>query len=268
MQSLFLGHGSPATAFSENRFQKSWKTLGESILDRPKEIVVLSAHWLTHGLFATKSETLDTIHDFSGFPEKYYQFQYSAPGALSLAEKLSNHLNNLQFDEKRGLDHGAWALLMHLYPKADIPVIQLSINIGLSLTEHVKLARKLAKSLGDRVLFIGSGNTVHNLERRKESVDAESFCWAREFDQQVIRALEEHDIDRLLTLPNEHSAGGPSAVPTLEHYLPLLYVAAMRQEKEKALVFNQNLLYGSISMLSFLNSSRTDIHFETRSRTD
>jgi 4,5-DOPA dioxygenase extradiol len=253
MPVLFVGHGSPMNAIEENEFVFSWRELGKSI-HRPRAILCISAHWETGGTFVTAMPRPSTIHDFGGFPQELYNVQYPAPGSPELAYDIKRIIisTDVGLDEKWGLDHGAWSVIKNIYPKADIPVIEMSLNWHLTPQNHYELAKELAPLREKGVLIIGSGNIVHNLRMIAWDHFNEpeyGFDWA-------IRANE---ILKDLILDNNHKdlinyrglgSEVKMSVPTPDHYLPLLYSLALKEENETLTFFNDKTVMGSLSMTS------------------
>ncbi len=225
MPALFLAHGNPMNALADNAFTRSLSRLAEQ-LPRPDAILVVSAHWLTRGTRVLTAPTPRTIHDFGGFPEELYQVQYPAPGAPVHAEAVRTLIPEAVPDSTWGLDHASWAVLRHMWPAADVPVFELSVDIPAHPTVHWKLGRRLAPLRDRGVLVVGSGNIVHSFAGVSWEPDPRPHPWAEEFDVWVADALERRDADALV----EYEAAGRIArlaVPTNDHYLPLLYPAAM-----------------------------------------
>ena len=250
MPAMFVGHGTPMNAIEDNQYSRKWAEIGAS-LPKPRAIVSVSAHWLTNGTKVTAMPRPKTIHDFGGFPQALFDVQYSAPGEPQLAQEASTMLapKYVSLDEDWGFDHGTWSVLRQMYPKADIPVIQLSLDYSAPIQEHLDLAKKL-QGLRDRgVLVLGSGNVVHNL--RALSVEGKKFDWATEFDHFVEKNLLDKNDQALVDFQKLGSVA-KMAHPTYEHYLPLLYVAGIRDAKDKLAFFNEGIDYGSISMRSFV----------------
>lgn len=249
MPVLFIGHGSPMNGIEDNRFTEGWKKAVENV-PQPTAIIVVSAHWETNGTRVTAQAKPLVIYDFGGFPKALYEAQYSAPGdpelAAELAEKLKRKL--IELDETWGLDHGTWTILRHLYPKADIPVLQLSLNRRQTPREHYELGKELEFLRKKGVLIIGSGNMVHNL-RRLNFQQTGGYDWANEANETFINLIRAGDFDRLIDY-QALGAGVAFSVPTPEHYLPLLYVLALRKENEPVGIFNDSVDLGSISMTS------------------
>ena len=258
---LFLGHGSPMNAIGDNEYRRSWQALGAefgSKMARPQLILCISAHWLTEGWWLTGMDRPKTIHDFGGFPQELFDQQYPAPGDSAAAQAISHLVRQrasapLGLDTHEwGLDHGAWSVLKPMFPDADIPVIQLSMDYSRAPEEHYALAQQL-KALRDRgVLIVGSGNIVHNLRQmQRGAAGSQAYDWALEFDQTTGGYLQQGN---LAALQNFQKLGqmAKMAHPTHEHYLPLLYAAGAVDAKEPMRFFNTSFQAGSISMRSVL----------------
>ena len=259
MPVLFVGHGSPMNAIGDNEYSRSWQTLGAGFGTKyppPQLILCISAHWLTEGWWLTGMEMPKTIHDFGGFPQELFDQQYPAPGAPAAARGISHFVRQrgsapLGLDlDSWGLDHGSWAVLKPMFPAADIPVVQLSMDYSRAPSEHYALARQL-KGLRDRgVLIVGSGNIVHNLRQaQRGAAGNQAFDWALEFDQTTGGYIQQGNLD---ALQNFQKLGqlAQMAHPTYEHYLPLLYAAAAVDTSEQPHFFNTNFQLGAISMRS------------------
>lgn len=259
MPVLFLGHGSPMNAIGDNEYHRSWQALGAefgSKIPMPQLILCVSAHWLTEGWWLTAMAKPRTIHDFGGFPQELFDQQYPAPGDTAAAQVLGHMVRQrgsapLGLDmQKWGLDHGAWGVLKPMFPNADIPVIQLSMDYQRGPEDHYALARQL-KALRDRgVLIVGSGNIVHNLrEMQRGAAGNQAFDWALEFDQTIGGYMQQGNLD---ALQNFQKLGqvAKMAQPTHEHYLPLLYAAGAVDPGEPMRFFNTSFQMGSISMRS------------------
>ncbi len=244
---LFLGHGSPMNAISDNEFTNGWKLAAKSI-PRPDTVVCISAHWETSGTFVTAMNKPPTIHDFYGFPGELFAVQYPAPGNPGLAEKIRRTIPEIELDFNWGLDHGCWSVLTHLFPNADVPVIQMSLDCNKTPQAHYELAKELTFLRNENVLIIGSGNIVHNLRMMEWNSDS-GFDWAvkaNELLKTLIAGEEHRQLTQYQTLGTEVQL----SVPTPEHYLPLLYVLALKDKNETVSFFNDTVIYGSISMTS------------------
>lgn len=252
MPVLFLGHGSPMNAIEENEFVSAFKKLGEELI-RPNAILCISAHWETRGTFVTAMQNPPTIHDFGGFPQALFDVQYPAPGspALALETKKIITTTDVGLDDKWGLDHGAWSVLKHLYPKADIPVIQMSIDYSQPAKYHYELAKQLSSLRHKGVLIIGSGNMVHNLHlvAWNKLNEQYAFDWAIEANEKMKSYILNGDHQKLIDFRSQGTAF-ELAIPTPEHYLPLLYTLALKDENEKITLFNDKPVGGSLSMTS------------------
>lgn len=247
MPVLFIGHGSPMNAVEDNEFSRAWIQMGQSI-PRPTAILCISAHWETPGTSVTAEENPRTIYDFFGFPPELYQQRYNAPGDPALAKTVADLVPlPVKPDTSWGLDHGAWSVLCRLFPKADIPVVQLGLNQSLTPEQHYDLARALRPLRDQGVLILGSGNMVHNL--RVMRWNAGAFEWASQFDSQLKHWIDEKDHTALV---NYTQAGQVAAlsIPTNEHYLPLLYTLALQDASEQPEHFAEGVVFGSISMRS------------------
>lgn len=250
MPVLFVGHGSPMNAIDTNPFTKSLSQLGAD-LPRPRAILVISAHWLTSGSWVTEMAKPKTIHDFRGFPQELFDIQYSAPGSPEVAKLVQEADPKVQGDpDQWGLDHGTWSVLRHMYPKADVPVLQLSIDMNQSLEYHLGIGRELTKLRNKGILILGSGNLVHNLKQIRWEPNSKPYDWAAEFDEWLKTKLEQRDFRSVLNDFHSTSAGKLS-VPTLDHYLPLHYILGASDEKDRLKFEYEELQNGSISMRSF-----------------
>ena len=251
---LFIGHGSPMHAITDNPYRRSWSELGRGMAP-PRAILCISAHWLTHGIYVTLAERPRTIHDFRGFPDELYAQRYPAPGAVAMAKLTMATVRraHVQGDEEWGLDHGTWCILGAMFPEARIPVFQLSIDVDQPDRFHVELGKELAFLRERGVLIIASGNIVHNL--REMRPDRPPFDWAVEFDQQVKDRIERDEPDRLIDYLSL-GAAARLAVPTTDHYLPLLYALGRRDERDEVAFFNESFDLASISMRSAIFGAR------------
>lgn len=250
MPVLFVGHGSPMNAIEDNKFTEALSAMGER-LPRPKAVCVVSAHWVTPGSHVMTSAHPRTIHDFYGFPRALYEVQYPAPGALEEADTLTRN-PQITPDEKWGLDHGSWSVLRHMYPKADVPAFQLSLDERRGFKEHLELGREI-RALRERgVLILGSGNIVHNLRRIDWENSSGAYDWAVEFDAKVKTAVEAHDAGALAAPQNWGETLLATAHPTVEHYLPLLYCMGSTDEGDEISYPYEGFDFGSISMRAVL----------------
>lgn len=252
MPVLFLGHGSPMNAIEDNDFVRTFKKLGTE-LQRPNAILCISAHWETKGTFVTAMQNPKTIHDFGGFPKELFDVQYPAPGSPELALETQKIIQKTEvgLDDKWGLDHGAWSVIKHLYPNADIPVIQMSIDYSQPASYHYELAKELSSLRQKGVLIIGSGNMVHNLRLVAWNKLNEQFAfdWALEANEKMKTYILNGDHQKLIDFRSQGKAFD-LAIPTPEHYLPLIYALALKDEKEEVTLFNDQSLAGSLSMTS------------------
>jgi 4,5-DOPA dioxygenase extradiol len=255
MPVLFLGHGSPMNAIDENEFVAGIRSIGRTI-PKPMAILCVSAHWETRGTFVTAMEKPQTIHDFGGFPRALFEVQYPAPGSPELAKETKALIRKtaVGLDESWGLDHGAWSVIKHLYPDADVPMIEMSLDYYQAPQYHYDLARELVSLREKGVLIIGSGNMVHNLGLLawdKLSADEFGFDWALEASSKMKSFILSGDHQSLI---NYRSHGRPFelSIPTPEHYLPLLYALALQDENDKATLFNDKALAGALTMTSVI----------------
>lgn len=252
LPALFVGHGSPMNALEENTYTETWRQLAKT-LPRPKAIVLISAHWYTRRTAVTAMEKPRTIHDFGGFPQALFDAQYPAPGSPQLAQKVAELLAPFPvvMDKEWGLDHGAWCVLIKMYPNADIPVVQLSIDSTKPPLYHYELGKRLNTLRDQGVLVIGSGNVVHNLRTLKWNDDAEPYPWAHSFNEYVRENLSWQGMATEHPLVNfMNHEGAALSCPSPEHYLPLLYALGCRQGDEPVTILTDGNLMGSLSMLT------------------
>jgi len=253
MPVLFVGHGSPMNAIEENEFVEGWRNLGKT-LPRPKAILCVSAHWETKGTFVTAVTKPQTIHDFGGFPKALFDVQYPAPGSPELAHETKRIITKttVGLDEKWGLDHGAWSVIRRIYPEADVPVIEMSMDYSQGPQYHYELGKQLAALRNKGVLIIGSGNIVHNLRMvawDKMNEPEYGFDWAIHANDKFKQLIQSGNHKELIN----YSALGREvqlAVPTPDHYLPLLYTLALKEEEEAISFFNDKPVMGSLTMTS------------------
>lgn len=253
MPVLFLGHGSPMNAIEENEFVTGFRKIASEITV-PTAILCVSAHWETKGTFVTAMEKPRTIHDFGGFPEELFAVQYPAPGSPDLAKLTQQTVKktNIQSDLSWGLDHGAWSVVKHLFPKADIPIIQMSIDYTQKPEYHYELANQLASLRKKGVLIIGSGNIVHNLRKvawDKLNVENYAYDWALEAKSKMNDFILNDNHNSLINY-EKNGAAFQLAIPTPEHFLPLLYTLALKDKTDSIELFNDKALGGSLTMTS------------------
>ncbi len=253
MPAFFLGHGSPMNALEDNIYTRAWQKLGETV-PRPKAIVAVSAHWFTRGTAVTAMENPRTIHDFGGFPQALFDKRYPAPGSPALAKQLQERLKpiNVTADTSEwGLDHGTWGVLIKMYPDADIPVVQLSIDGTQPAEYHYQIGKKLAALRDEGVMIVASGNVVHNLRMVKWEGNTEPYPWAVSFNQYVLDNLSWKGAAKDHPLVNfmQHE-GAALSNPSVEHYLPLLYILGAWDGEEAIETPTDGIVMGSLSMLS------------------
>lgn len=252
MPVLFLGHGSPMNAIEENEFVAGFRKVGQEIT-KPNAILCISAHWETKGTFVTAMQNPMTIHDFGGFPQALFDVQYPAPGNPELAKETQGLITTTEvgLDDKWGLDHGAWSVIKHMYPDADVPVIQMSIDYSQPASYHYELAQQLSSLREKGVLIVGSGNMVHNLRRVAwDKLNEEfAFDWATEANEKMKSYILSNDHQSLIDFRSQGKAFD-LAIPTPEHYLPLLYSLALKEENEAVSLFNDKPVAGSLTMTS------------------
>jgi 4,5-DOPA dioxygenase extradiol len=250
MPVLFLGHGNPMNALEDNEFTRSFQSLGKTI-PRPRAVLCVSAHWETRGTFVTGMSQPRTIHDFGGFPQKLFDVQYPAPGSPEIAEDTKNSVktSTVGIDKEWGLDHGCWSVLKHMYPEADVPVVQLSLDYTKDPQYHYELAKELAVLRQKGVLIVGSGNIVHNLGMVNWQKPESGFDWAIEANDTFKNLMLKGDNQSLVNYTKLGKAVA-MAVPSPDHYLPLLYCLALRQGNEELSFFNDKAVMGSLTMTS------------------
>ncbi len=247
---LFVGHGSPMNAIEENEFSRGWQAIAKE-LSLPAAVLCISAHWQTQGSFVTGTERPRTIHDFYGFPEELFAVEYPAPGHPALAQETRNIVRQttVGLDSSWGFDHGCWSVLKAMYPKADVPVVQLSLDMTRPPEWHYALGRELAGLRSKGVLLIGSGDIVHNLRLLDWEHPEGAFDWAEEMNTIFKSAIVNND-HRALVNYSSYGKAAALAVPTPDHYLPLLYILALKKPEESVRFFNDRVIMGSLSMTS------------------
>jgi len=250
MPALFLGHGSPMNTLADNRYTQAWRSLGLA-LPKPQAILAISAHWFLPEVMVTAMTAPETIHDFGGFPQALFDVRYPAPGSPSLAARVAELLSPLDVaaDQTWGLDHGTWSVLAHLYPDADIPVVQLSIDRSQPARFHYDLGRRLAPLREAGILIVGSGNVVHNLMALRRDAGDTAHPWAERFERAVMERLRRGEHDALIDYPGLDREAR-LAVPTPEHYLPLLYVIGAMRADEAVSFPVHGIDMAALSMLS------------------
>jgi len=251
---VFIGHGDPMNALRDNAFTKSLNALGTDLktANKPKAILCVSAHWLTRGTFINNAEKPPTIHDFGGFPQELFDVQYPAPGSPEYAKQANELVEGSEQTTDWGLDHGAWTVLKHVFPDADIPVFQMSIDYYKPMSYHFDLAKKLAALRDKGVLIVGSGNVVHNLGMSFPKMmegDAKPYDWAIEFDTWVKDRILDCNWSELANY--ETQKGGKLSVPTPDHYAPLMYTMGLGDKLEPVQTLYESVEYGGISMRTF-----------------
>lgn len=253
MPVLFLGHGSPMNTIEENQFVQGFRNISKEI-PKPNAILCVSAHWFTDGTFVTAMDMPKTIHDFYGFPKELFDVQYPAPGNPELAHETAELLAPVLVEEDHswGLDHGAWSVIKHLYPDADIPVIQLSIDYTKPPQHHFDLAKRLDKLREKGILIIGSGNIVHNLRMidwKNINTIGAGWDWAKEAREKTNNWILDGNFQNLIDY-HKHGKALQYAVPSPDHYLPLIYTLGLKDKSEEISLFNDELIGGSLSMTS------------------
>lgn len=248
MPALFVGHGSPMNAIEDNEFSRTWQRLGKE-LPKPNAILCISAHWETKGTFVTAMEAPKTIHDFGGFPRELFAVQYPVKGSDTLVKETKQTISKavVELDHEWGLDHGAWSVIKHMYPEANVPVVQLSLDYRQGAAYHYELAKELATLRNKGVLIVGSGNMVHNLGIMDWRNANQGYDWAVTANEKFKSLISTKNHSSLI---NYSSLGKEAqmSIPSPEHYLPLLYILALQNNKEEASFFNDKEVYGSISM--------------------
>lgn len=253
MPVLFIGHGSPMNAIEDNEFSQRWQQMGNEI-PTPKAVVVVSAHWLTKGTLVTAMPNPKTIHDFGGFPQALFDVQYPAPGSPELATEIQKLITNpvVELDHDWGLDHGTWSVVKHMYPDADIPVLQLSIDYYKPAAYHYELAKQLLSLRKKGVLIIGSGNMVHNLRMvawDKLNEPEFGFDWALEMND-IFKNKISNGFHKELIQYEKLNKAATLAIPSPDHYYPLLYILALQTDSDKVEFFNDKAVGGSLTMTS------------------
>lgn len=246
---LFVGHGTPMNAITENNYSQEWQRIGKEIKEySPKAIVCMSAHWASEGSLVTSNLKPETIHDFYGFPEELYQIFYKAPGSPELAEKIHQKVPGIGIATDWGIDHGTWSVLKWMFSEAKIPVLQLSIDYSKKAEEQFETIKKLRELRNEGILFIGSGNIVHNLGMARDG--EKTYDWAIEFEETCKNLIKNNEIEKLIDYEKLGEAARMS-IPTDDHYRPMLNTLALKFDDEEVSFFNQGIDLASVSMLSF-----------------
>lgn len=251
MPVLFVGHGSPMNAIEENDYTKIWKYLGERI-PKPEVILSVSAHWYKRGTRINNEESPQTIHDMYGFPKELYDIQYNAAGSpqtAQLAKKLIS--TETEYDNTWGIDHGTWSVLVHMFPKRDVPVFQISIDAGAPAETHYQIGQDLKSLREQGVLILGSGNIVHNLRLVNWNKPGEGFDWAYQFDRFILENIQNKNYENIIKF-REFEETARLAVPTPDHFYPLLYTLGALDLHDKVSVYNKSAELGSLTMTSYL----------------
>lgn len=251
MPMMFIGHGSPMNAIEDNRFTRTWGDMVKEI-PKPDSIVSISAHWFTKGTKIMNEENPKMIYDMYGFPEKLYEVRYDAPGNPMLAEDVKRLISRPnEFDNSWGIDHATWAVLVHMYPKRDIPVFQISIDAAAPPAVHYQIGKELKSLRQQGVLLFGTGNIVHNLRRVDASMRGKGFDWAYRFDDYIKDSIENKKYEDVV----DYMSLGETArlaVPMPDHFNPILYILGAADQEDEVSVYNNSCLAGSVSMTSYL----------------
>lgn len=255
MPVIFVGHGSPMNAIEDNRWSRGYTQL-RNLLPRPAAILAISAHWYVKGSYVTVNPQPATIHDFGGFPQALYEIEYPAPGDPELAKSVRELLGKgrVQLSDDWGLDHGVWSVLRWMYPQADIPVVQLSMDRELDLRQHFEIGQSLAALRDKNILIMASGNVTHNLQdafQQMQSGAAATPDWASRFDEAVKQAVLQNDMDTLISLWPDN-ADAQRAHPTPEHWLPLIYAAGAANKNDRVQFHTEGFDLGSLSMRNII----------------
>lgn len=257
MPAMFVGHGSPMNAIEQNEFTRGFRAVASALPQQPQAILCISAHWFTEGTKVLTVEQPETIHDFGGFPRALYDVEYPAPGHPELARETISLLGDVaQSDSEWGLDHGTWSVIKHMYPNANVPVYQLSIDYTKDAAYHFELAGRLKKLREKGVLIVGSGNIVHNLSEidwSQGTIRENGYDWAMETRSAINNLLLEGNYQPLLDYRNQ-GAAWRNSIPTPDHFLPLIYTLGVKESSEDVELFNDKVLMGSISMTSVITT--------------
>lgn len=251
MPVLFVGHGSPMNAIEDNDYTRSWRSIAESI-PRPEVIISVSAHWFTRGTKIMNEQAPRTIYDMYGFPRELYEVVYDSPGSPRVAELAKGLISkDTVYDNSWGIDHGTWSVLVHMYPERDIPVFQISIDADAPPEAHYKIGRELRSLRDQGALIFGTGNIVHNLRLVDWHMGSKGFDWAYEFDDYIYENIMNKKYDDILKF-KEMSSAAKHAVPTPDHFYPLLYTLGASEEEDEVSVYNKACELGSLTMTAYL----------------
>lgn len=253
MPALFVGHGNPMNAIEDNLFTQGFRAIAKE-LPKPNAILCISAHWETRGTFVTAMKQPETIHDFGGFPRSLYEVQYPAPGSPELALEIQQNITStsVNLTDDWGLDHGCWTVAKFLFPEANIPVVEMSIDYSKPTAFHYQLGKELAALRRKGVIIIGSGNSIHNLRMvdwHKMDIVDYGYDWAIEANEKIRQLIVDGDHHSLVNF-DKLGKEFKLAIPTTEHFIPLLYTLALQEKDEKTIIFNDHLVAGSLNMMS------------------
>lgn len=251
MPVVFVGHGSPMNAIEDNEYSRTWRSMAERI-PKPEVIISISAHWFTKGTRIMKEENPKTIYDMYGFPKELYEIVYNSPGSPHMAKMAKKLISKeTEYDNSWGIDHGTWSVLVHMYPKRNIPLFQISIDAYAPEEVHYKIGKELGVLREKGVLIFGTGNIVHNLRLVDWHMGSKGFDWAYRFDDYIHENIVNKNHNNILKF-NELGDVAKLAVPTPDHFYPLLYVLGASDEEDKVSVFNKSCELGSLTMTSYL----------------
>lgn len=251
MPVLFVGHGSPMNAIEDNDYSRTWKKLGEHIA-KPEVILSVSAHWYTKGTKIMNTENPKTIYDMYGFPEALYEVVYDVLGSPKTAERSKDLISReARYDNTWGIDHGTWSVLNHMYPKKDIPVIQISVDAEAPPEVHYQIGRELNQLRQEGVLLFGSGNIVHNLRLMDWQKEKQGFEWAYDFDEFIYQSILDKNHEAILNY-KDRGESARLAVPTPDHFYPLLYMLGAAEAEDQISIYNKSCEMGSLSMTAYL----------------
>lgn len=251
LPTYFLGHGSPMNALEDNIYSQGWQDLGRQILERevPRALVCFSAHWQTRGFYVTNSPKPPTIYDFGGFPPELSQVKYDCPGSPEIAAELANTAG-AQLTDSWGLDHGTWSILVHMFKEANIPVLQMSLDLDANAKDYFEQGKKLAGLREKGIFFFGSGNIVHNLARANFFDANTQEDWAIRFDKTIIEAIEQNDLELLLDYGGD-TQDSRLATNSREHFKPLFFILGLKADDERPKIFHDGVINAALSMTSF-----------------